>query len=210
VAAPFHSRISVPESIPYRLVGIVDDTSLSYDPPQPDAPSSLRRGEVGQFEATVAFTVRSQDDAHPFYAAQIMPGCGMGDPTGDEEFVNVIPSGQYLTKYVFFTDPTYTTTNLVFVRKKTETGFHDVEVACLGTISGWTNVGTEEKYQVADADLVRHGVSVGSCTNGRHVAESEGPFTLVVWGLDTWASYGYPAGSGTVPLHSVVVDPVVR
>jgi hypothetical protein len=210
VAAPYHSRISIPESVPYRLVGLVDGTTLSYDPVQPAAPTTLARGAVAEFESTTAFTVRSQDETHPFYVAQIMPGCGKGDPTGDEEFVNVVPSGQYLAKYVFFTDPTYGTTNLVFVRKKMSSGFSEVEVDCIGVISGWKDVGTDGVYQVADADLVRHGNAVGSCTNGRHVAESTGPFALVVWGLDNWASYGYPAGSGAVPLHSVVVDPVVR
>ena len=210
VAAPYHSRISIPESVPYHLVGLVDGTTLTYDPPQPTAPTALARGEVAQFESSEAFALRSQDAAHPFYVAQIMPGCGMGNPTGDEEFVNVVPSGQYLTKYVFFTDPTYATTNLVFVRRKTSSGFSDVEVDCLGAVTGWRNVGAGDTYQVADADLVRLGASVGTCSNGRHVAESAGPFALVVWGLDNWASYGYPAGSGAVPLHSVVVDPVVR
>jgi len=47
---------------------------------------------------------------------------------GDPEFVNVIPTGQYLNRYLFFTDPTYPTTNLVFIRKKaTDNTFKDVK-----------------------------------------------------------------------------------
>jgi hypothetical protein len=210
VAAPYHSRITIPESIPYRLVGIVNGTRLSYDPPQPAAPDVLSEGTVRDFESIDAFTVRSQDREHPFYIAQIMPGCGMGDPTGDEEYVNVIPAPQYLDKYVFFTDPTYATTNLVLVRSKGASGFADVKVDCLGAVSGWRDIGTEGRYQMVDVDLVREGVLNNGCENGRHVAESKEPFGLVVWGLDHFASYAYPAGSGAAQLNEVVVPPVVK
>jgi hypothetical protein len=170
----------------------------------------LDLGVVLDFEATQSFSVQSQDDAHPFYLAQIMPGCGMGNPTADEEFVNVIPAPQYLNKYVFFTDPTYATTNLVLVRRKAGSSFADVDIDCLGTITGWQDVGSEGLYQSVDVDLVRNGVAVLTCTNGRHVASSDGPFGLVVWGLDHFASYAYPAGSGARQLNQVVVPPVVR
>jgi len=59
-----------------------------------------------------------------------MPGCGTGDPNGDEEYVNVVPAPQFLDKYVFFTAPTYGTTNLVLVRTKGPSGFVDVSVNC--------------------------------------------------------------------------------
>jgi hypothetical protein len=154
--------------------------------------------------------VKSQDAEHPFYVAQIMPGCGGGTPTGDEEFVNVISALQYVDRYVFFTDPTYSTTNLVFVRRKTSAGFADVTVECLGTVTGWQDVGSSGTYQVTNADLVRDGVGVGSCRNGRQVASSDGSFGLVVWGLDQWASYAYPAGSGAASINTVFVEPVVK
>ncbi len=163
VGAPYHSRIDIPESVPYRLVGLADGTTLTYDPPQPGAPSLLDEGMVRDFEAVQSFTIDSQDRDHPFYVAQIMPGCGMGDPTGDEEYVNVIPAPQYLDKYVFFTDPTYGTTNLVLVRSKGPSGFADVTIDCLGTVSGFRDVGTAGRYQTVNVDLVRGNVPVGSC-----------------------------------------------
>jgi hypothetical protein len=46
VAAPYHSRIAIAESIPYRLVGIANGTRLSFDPPQPAAPAALDEGTV--------------------------------------------------------------------------------------------------------------------------------------------------------------------
>ena len=210
VAAPYHSRIAIPEAIPYRLVGIANGTRLSYDPPQSAGPATLDGGTVRDFESVDAFMVRSQDRDHPFYIAQIMPGCGMGDPTGDEEYVNVIPAPQYLDKYVFFTDPTYATTNLVLVRSKGASGFAPVNVDCLGAVSGWRDIGTQGRHQVADVDLVRNNVPNGACENGHHVAESKQPFGLIVWGLDHFASYAYPAGSGAAQLNEVVVTPVVK
>jgi hypothetical protein len=210
LAAPYTSRVSVPELVPYRLVGFVEDTALTYDPPQLGAPTSLARGEVVELEADMAFTVRSQDHEHPFYVAQIMTGCGGGEPSGDEEFVNVLPAAQYLSRYVFFSDPTYSTTQVVLTRRRGSAGFADVEVECLGIVSGWTDVGADGEYQVTNVDLVRGGAGVGSCANGRQVAQSAGQFGLTVWGLDQWASYGYPAGGRAAPIHTVVVPPVVK
>ena len=132
------------------------------------------------------------------------------DPTGDEEYVTVIPAPQYLDKYVFFTDPTYATTNLVLVRSKGASGFAPVNVDCLGAVSVWRDIGTQGRYQMADVDLVRNNVPNGACENGHHVAESKQPFGLIVWGLDHFASYAYPAGSGAAQLNEVVVTPVVK
>ena len=126
-----------PESTPYRMVGTVDGTLLAYDPPVPGAPLALQMGSVSDFEATTAFRITSQDDKHPFYFSQIMPGCGVtGNDIcrGDEEHVNVLPPPQFLGRYVFFTDPTYFTTELVLTRAKAADGtFKDVTVDCLGS-----------------------------------------------------------------------------
>jgi hypothetical protein len=126
---------------------------------------------------------------------------------GDEEFVVMMPAGQFLSKYVFFTDPAYPTTNLALTRVKTSSGFKDVKLGCLGNVTGWKPVGTSGQYEVTTVDLMRAGVASGTCTNGRHVAESEGPFGVVVWGLDTYSSYGYPAGGNASTLSTITVEP---
>src|SRR5262249_11170148 len=113
---------------------------------------------------------------------------------GDEEFTIILPPAQFLSKYVFFTDPTYPTTNLVLTRIAGPGGFQDVTVDCIGTVGGWQPVGTSGKYQVTDVDLLRAAIPVGTCTNGRHEAESKAPFGVVVWGEDSYSSYAYPAG----------------
>jgi hypothetical protein len=209
------------ESIMYRLVGAAAGTTLTYSPSVPGAPTSLGLGQVAEFAATGAFTISSQDDMHPYFVGQYMSGCEVTsgsrpgsviDPIsgtlclGDEEYVNVLPPAQWLSSYVFFTDPTYTTTNLVITRKAGSTGFADVTVDCLGVISGWQAVPGSSEYEVTNVDLQR--VSpVGTCTNGRHTATSSGAFTIMVWGLANFASYAYPAGGNVGKINPVVVIP---
>jgi hypothetical protein len=113
-----------------------------------------------------------------------------------------------LSKYVFFTDPTYSTTNLVFVRQQEDGAFHDVELACAGSIGGWQPVDAAGRYQVATFDLIAGGNRTGACDNGPQTARSDGPFGLLVWGLDEYASYAYPAGGNLHAINDVVIPPV--
>ena len=102
-------------------------------------------------------------------------------------------------------DPATTAANLA-----AKTGaFHDVTVDCLGTIAGWKAVDSADTYEYARVDLLRAvppgtAPDAGTCSNGRHVATSEGAFGLVVYGLDTYSSYGYPAGGNAAVLSGVV------
>lgn len=214
VGSPFTSRSpSSEESIPYRIVGMKDGTTLTFDPPVAGAPASIGLGQSATFEAQTAFRVTSQSADFPFYIGQSMPGCGVidGDTDncpGDEDFVNMLPPAQWLLRYVFFTDPTYPTTNLVFTRKKTGGTFADVTLECLGTIDGWQPIGSSGDYEMARVDLIRNGAPNGACTNGPQLAESAAPFGLTVWGLDTYSSYAYPAGGNATTINTVVVPPV--
>ncbi len=204
IAPPFRSRGGI-ESIPYRIVGAVDGTALSYEPAVPGAPATLSQGQSVTFESTIAFRVTSQDEDHPFYIAQVMPGYGC---IGDEDFVNLLPPAQWLSRYVFYTDYSYPTTNLVVVRMDNGAGFQDVSIDCLGAISGWQPIGNTN-YQITNVDLMRDGVSAnGMCANGPHTAESQAPFGLMVWGLSSCASYAYPAGGNAATINQVVLPPV--
>ena len=224
------------ESPPWRLVGAVDGTQLTWEPGVPvGAPTTLGLGQIAQFDANGPFVVRSQDGQHPFYMSAHMTGGGLYDPStndmnanpdgrGDAEFVNVIPPGEFLDKYVFFTDPTYSETNLVVVRVKGASGFSDVSLDCAGVLTGWMPVGVSGKYEYTRIDLVRHNFAPqGGCDNGRHEIESTSPFGLTVWGWGSaetgdvgigfytqYVSYAYPAGAGVQPINTVVVTPTTQ
>ncbi|MCC6521507.1 MAG: IgGFc-binding protein [Polyangiaceae bacterium] len=225
LAAPYATRRAdlAPETIHYRLVGAFDGTALVFDPPVAGAPTAVGEGEVVDFVSAEPFLVTSQDADHPFLMAQIMdsayfigvgqlrPGAvapGWDQMLGDEEFVVMLPPAQFLQHYVFFTDPSYPTTNLVVTRARGASGFADVTLDCIGTVGGWQPVGASGLYQVTSVDLVRANVPVGSCTNGRHTAESDAPFGVVVWGLDSYSSYAYPAGGNAAQLTDAVVQPI--
>ena len=219
------------ESPPWRLVGAVTGTALTYEPSTPPgAPTSLGVGQVAEFRAPGPFTVKSQDGDHPFYMSAHMTGCqevsqDVSDCRGDPEFVNVIPPQQYLSSYVFFTDPTYPETNLVLVRNKTTSGFKDVTLDCAGVIGGWQPADSAGKYEYTRIDLVRHDFEgQNGCDNGRHEIHSDAPFGLTVWGWGTAeagvaggsgffsqaVSYAYPAGASVQAINQVVVVPIPK
>jgi hypothetical protein len=226
---------------PWRLLGMVDGTQLTWEPATPaGAPTSLARGELTEFHATGPFVVRSQDDDHPFYAAGYMSGAGApnagGDwgggngpfgNAGDPELVNLVSTAQYLSRYVFFTDPTYPETNLVFVRKRQADGFAPVVLDCAGELVGWSSIDAADQYQYTRLDLVRHDFEPqNGCDNGIHEAHSDAPFTVTVWGWGTSetggsyddpsvpgfytqnVSYAYPAGMGLRTLSTVKIPPI--
>jgi hypothetical protein len=110
---------------------------------------------------------------------------------------------------VFYSDVTYSTTNFTVVRNKTSQGFADVTIDCVGTVTGWKPVDSGDTYEYAWVDIVKGGVAQhNNCQNGPHTASSKGPFGITVWGEDSAASYGYPAGGNLSTINSVVVPPV--
>jgi IgGFc binding protein len=214
---------STEEAPPWRIVGAVDGTQLTWVPAAPPgAPMALNLGDVFEFMHSGPWVVKSQDADHPFYLAQYMTGAdyvannfsGEGDP----EWVNVIPQAQYLDSYVFFTDPTYSETSLVVIRKKGQAtmAFADVTLDCAGVLGGWQPVGD---YEYTRIDLVTGNFQdVGGCSNGRHEMSSTAPFGLVVWGWGGYAqqtftqyvSYAYPAGASVQPINEVIIPPTPR
>jgi hypothetical protein len=217
----------------WRILGTVDGTTLTYDPPVAAGPTTLSRGQLVEFAGPAAFHVKSQDDQHPFYLAAHRPGgdCDAGHQqippvkalgsdyvavgneatdygVGGPETVNVVPPAQYLSSYIFFTDPTYGYTEISLVRvKASDNTFKDVTLDCLGTVGGWQGVGSSGQYQYAHVDLRHAGAAVGKCDNGLHTIKSDGRFGITVWGYDSASSYAYPAGASVKPINTVVVPP---
>ena len=203
-------QLSRREPVPYRLVGAVAGTVLTYDPARPrNAPTTLRAGEVVSFMTDELFVVKSQGADHPFYAAVMMTGAlfnsGHQAPNdGDPDFVNAVPTDQFLDRYVFFADYTFPETSLTLVRRKTDKGFMPVELDCLGEVQGFQPLGTTGEYEYTWVHLTKSFISAsGTCGAGRREAKSDGPFSVTVWGMGYCASYGYAGGAGSRPLTQV-------
>ena len=205
------------ESVPWSIVGAVDGTVLTYDPEKPPgAPATLSAGQAANFVTDALVTVKSQDAKHPFHLGVHMTGAthGGGSPhggmtLGDPEFVIVAPSEQFLDRYVFFTDYTFPDTTLTIVRRKTPGGFRPVTLDCAGEIAGFAPVGASGEYEYAYVELTKGFVpqkfASGECGHGRHEAQSDGPFSITVWGLGKDASYGYAGGMGSRPISDITV-----
>jgi hypothetical protein len=208
------------ETVPWMFVGAVDGTTLTYEPSKPPgAPETLSAGQAAYVMMDDLVTVKSQDSKHPFYAGVHMssasfgggaPGGGM--TKGDPDFVNIVPSDQFLDRYVFFADYTYPETSLTVVRRKSEAGFRPVEIDCGGELGGFQPLGSSGEYEYAWVKLTVAGVpqkiGTGECGYGRHEARSEAPFSITVWGVGQDASYGYAGGMGSRPINDAPPPPV--
>ncbi len=222
VAVRHKSRTpAMEESARWRLVGVVDGTTLTWSPTKPaSAPATLKLGEVVEFSDPGPFVVRSQDADHPFYLGGYMTGGADFGFVGDPEWHNVVPPQQYLRRYVLFTDPTYPETSLVVVRARSKQTkmFAPVNLKCLGgEITGWKPVGDGTgDYEWAIVDLVTGNfVNVDPCSNGPQEMTSDAPFGVTVWGWGTTqqtlrVSYAYPAGAGFKPINKIVVPPTPK
>jgi hypothetical protein len=217
--------------IPWRLVGAVDGTKLTWEVPEGSpvpagVPEEIGLGTIVDFEHPGGFVVRSQGASNPFYLSAYMTGGELFNNEGDPDWVNMIPPAQFLDNYVLFADPTYPETNLVVVRTKSKImteGFKDVTLDCLGPggtpapIEGWKPLGGDPSdpeshiYEYTRVNLVTGNFeNVGNCSNGRREMSSALPFGVTVWGWGSKAaqgtqlvSYAYPAGANVQPINKV-------
>ncbi|MBL9105029.1 MAG: IgGFc-binding protein [Myxococcales bacterium] len=205
----------VDETPPWRLVGAADGTTLSYWPAKPlGAPDTLERGQLAEFATAGPFLVTSQDSEHPFYASAFMTGGAPFNGAGDPDWVNLIPVEQYQDHYVFFTDPTYSETELVVVRSAVDGKFADVNLDCAATpLVAWKSLGDGLEWtrvQLVTGNFKK----VGNCANGRREMTSDNPFGVTVWGWGSaaselfytrYVSYAYPAGATIRQINDVVI-----
>jgi hypothetical protein len=214
VAVKHRDRTMFVEEPPWRILGAVDGTKLSYIPSAPTgAPTTIKARELVKFTAAGPFVVKSQDDQHPFYISAHMRGqqyiLNQAGSTGDPEYVNVIPPQQFLDNYIFMTDPTMAYTSINLIRDKAKDGtYKDVKLDCLsGNVTGWKPI-TGTTYQYTVVNLVDNAMPVGQCNNGLHTVKSMGGTVgLTVWGWDQYVSYAYPGGASVKPINTVVVIP---
>jgi len=189
-----------------RIVGAADGTELVYEPAAPrNAPTRLKAGELAVFFAEQPFVVRSQDNGHPFFVGAYMTGADASSyQVGDPELSMVPPADQWLDTYGFFSDSNYQSSSVLVTRRKERGAFHDVTLDCAGPLTGWTQITPD--YEWTSVTLSRFGAPQtypgGQCKDGAHRIESEGPFTITVWGISPYSSYAYPGGTGLRPIST--------
>jgi hypothetical protein len=165
-----------------RIVATEPLTTLTYDPPQPDAPSMLV--EVGAKAEIVGTRADFKITANrKVLVAQFMEGrLAEGDPeTGDPSMTLAIPIEQYRSDYQFHAPQNYQTLYVNVVAPMSAT------VALDGvTLTGFTPIGS------SGLGILRHELAKNG--TGNYVIAGDQRFGIDVYGYGTAASFYYPGG----------------
>ena len=168
-----------------RLYGNVDGTTLSFDPPVPNAPTQLAAGQVADLGVVSAdFEVKG---SHEFSVGTFMLGGGLVDPMtpqgmqeGDPSQSQAVAVEQYRSKYVFLAPDDYDTSWLdAVLPPATDLMLDGQPVNVAGVTVGGSG------YVVKRIALDKHGTHVLSATN---------PIGIQVSGYGVYTSYQYPGG----------------
>lgn len=170
-----------------KIVGTQDGTTLTYDPPQPGAATSLAAGQVTFFQSTQDFRVTS---TQPVFIGQFMEGqdnfgtnCAGGTATdcGDPSMTVTLPTARFRTTYQFLAPGDYPEN---WVNVMAPIG---ASVNIDGkSVTGFVAIGTSG-YAVAHVSLC-----TGTSCTGFHTANGSAPFGIQVYGYGTYTSYMYP------------------
>jgi hypothetical protein len=173
----------------YRITGAFDETYLRYCPHKPDgAPWSIHARQSAVFESDFPFTVISVGDQQPFSVTAFLESnqaiAGESGQAGDPAMIVLPPTDQFQHKYVFAIPK----------------GYGHNHVTVIGRQGDWEFDGEP----IDEASKRELGVSEGrmlmfvriAATEGSHVVEASVPVGVLVSGLDTAVSYGFPGGVG--------------
>jgi len=201
----------------WRLLATRDGTEVRTNLLPPNNRFDLSAGEVITFATDRDFVVET---SRPVSFAQFPASAqttgiptlvdGKRAPNGDPSAIMIPPIGQWRSKYVFLTPNKYTFDFLLIAMPATSDLLFDGEELadilprCEYVGAGPVRIGGAP--QVTEYVAIRCPLSdpvVEDLFNpiyqndGRHVLESvDGQkFGLIVWGWDSYVSYGYPAGT---------------
>jgi hypothetical protein len=166
----------------WRVYAGDDAVTIDTAPPQNGFPVVLDRGEFFEFSTTQSFMFTGDG---PFLPVQYLEGQNGGAGTGDPASFLIVPTEQFLDRYVFVTGSGYTEDYVQVVR---ENGAADVTVDGM-VVNGYYAVGG---FEVADWVI----------PSGSHLAESQDEFAIVQVGYTNVTSYAYPGG-----LKLAVINP---
>ncbi len=201
----------------WRIVATHEDTSVGTDLPPPNDAFFLQRGDSVIFETERDFVVEA---SHAISFGQFpggqqttgIPSTVDGErvPGGDPSFILVPPVQQWRNNYLFLVPNKYAFDFLLLAVPKDAVIMYDnllleTVLECEYEPIASLDVGEEEvEFQAircplsdpspAGPGLQDDGVHTLSSANGE-------PFGLVVWGFDSYVSYGYPGGTNVALIN---------
>lgn len=197
----------------WRIMGTRADTRVRTNLPPPEDSFYLQRGEARLIIAERDFTITASG---PVAVAQVpgsqqttgipstLPG-GERPPGGDPSLILLPPIEQWRSKYLFLVPNKYAFDFLLLAVPAGTDILYDglplLEVipGCEYKVVGEIEQGAKlVEYQAVRCPLSQpHPGGVGFQDDGVHTLEAVGgkSFGLVVWGWDSFVSYGYPGGA---------------
>ena len=105
VSAPAVTALPDGKSQIVRIIATEPGTTLTYDPPQPGAPTAIANaGDSISIAGTAAYLISAN---HKVLVASYMTGQAVGGNTGDPAMALAVPIEQYRTGYLFHAPTNY-------------------------------------------------------------------------------------------------------
>jgi len=181
-----------------RIIATEPNTTLTYDPPQGTAPTTI--DSAGQFieipRQAASYLITAN---HKVMVAQYMEGSSVAGNTGDPAMALAVPIEQYRSEYLFHA-PTNYTTNYVDITAP------DGTIVMLDgvQVTNFTTIGSSG-YSLARITPLGN----GPLNDGNHSITGTQPIGISVYGYGMDTSYWYPGGLDLelVPIGRLVVPP---
>lgn len=165
-----------------RILATQDATTLSYEPPQPGAPTSiaLAGGWVEIAQTAADFRIKADK---PVSVAQYMEGQNAGGGAGDPAMALTVTESQYRNDYLIHAPANY------------PTNFVNIVTPSAGTVSVDGATISSSQFQAIGStgySLIR--MPLSNDNGGNHTISGSKPVGVSVYGYGQVTSYWYPGG----------------
>lgn len=173
---------NVPKVQMVRILATEADTTLTFDPPQAGAPTTL--AEPGEWielaDNASDFAITS---TKPILVAQYMEGQAAGGGSGDPDMALAVTQAQYRKEYLVHAPTNYehSFTNIVAPNEAT-------------VIVDDTEVDTAQFQPIGDSGFSVIRLPLSNAGNGDHTISGSEPVGVSVYGYGQWTSYWYAGG----------------
>lgn len=165
-----------------RIIATAPGTTLTYDPPQPGAPTRIANaGDFVEIPGSVASFLLAADQK--VLVAQYMSGQSAGGGAGDPDMALAVPVEQFRTTYAFHAPTNYTSNHI------------DI-TAPMGTTLTLDNVPITGLVPIGSSGfgLKRVTLDNGPAGDGSHSITGDQKFGITVYGYGQYTSYWYAGG----------------
>jgi hypothetical protein len=188
----------------FRIMAVHDDTVVETTLDPPDDSFHLARGEHVTVMSTRDFLITSHKpiSVGQYVASQNVTGISSDLPGGDPAFILMSPKEQWREAYIFLTPSLYAFDFVIIAHDVTT----DIEMdgaplppTCRTRPVPGAETVAVTRCQLSFPEIVDgtppDNVLDGEQDDGVHDITADAPIGLVVYGFDSYVSYGYPGGT---------------